>query len=247
MPDLNWLTARPIAHRGLHDIANGVVENTASAVQAAIDRNYGIEVDLQLTGDGEAVVFHDETLDRLTESAGRVVEQTTPALKDIAFKDCSDRIQTLDELLDLVAGRVTLVLEIKSLWNNIGALERRVADVVSGYSGPLAVMSFDPRSVAAMRAFQPDLVRGMVSEHFPATQEWSRLTGLQRFRLRHLLPAFRCRPHFINYHVKALPAAAPAVARAAGLPLLTWTVRTQEDRAIAEKWADGMVFEGFRP
>ncbi len=247
MPDLSWLTARPIAHRGLHDIANGVVENTASAVQAAINGDYAVEVDLQLTGDGEAVVFHDETLDRLTESTGRVAEQTTPALKDVAFRDCADRIQTLDELLDQVAGRATLVLELKSLWNNVGALERRVADVVSGYSGPLAVMSFDPRSVAAMRAFRPDLVRGMVAEHFPATKEWSRLTRMQRFRLRHLLPAYRCRPHFINYHVKALPALAPAIARALGLPLLTWTVRTPEDRAMAEKWADAMVFEGFRP
>lgn len=247
MPDLSWLTARPIAHRGLHDIAGGVVENTASAVQAAIDGNYGIEVDLQLTGDNEAIVFHDETLGRLTRSKGRVVEQTTPALQAVEFEHGADRMQTLAELLEQVAGKVTLVLEIKSLWNNVGALERRVAEVVSGYSGPLAVMSFDPRSVAAMRELRPDLVRGMVSEHFPATEEWSRLTSLQRFRLRHLLPAFRCRPHFINYHVKALPAVAPAIARAIGLPLLTWTVRTPEDRAIAEKWTDAMVFEGFRP
>ncbi len=247
MPDLSWLTARPVAHRGLHDVANGVVENTASAVQAAIDGDYGIEVDLQLTGDGEAVVFHDETLDRLTKGRGRVVEQTTPALQAVEFQDSTDRMQTLGELLDQVSGKVTLVLEIKSLWNNVGELERRVAEVVSGYSGPLAVMSFDPRSVAAMRQLRPELVRGMVSEYFPATEEWSRLTSMQRFRLRHLLPACRCRPHFINYHVKALPALAPAIARALGLPLLTWTVRTPEDRAIAEKWTDAMVFEGFRP
>ena len=247
MPELNWLTARPVAHRGLHDLAGGVVENTESAVQAAIDGNYGIEVDLQLTGDNEAVVFHDEALDRLTTGKGRVVEQPTSALQAVEFLHGADRMQTLGELLEQVSGKVTLVLEIKSLWNNIGALERRVAEVVSGYCGPLAVMSFDPRSVAAMRALRPDLVRGMVSEHFPAAGEWSRLGGLQRFRLRHLLPAFRCRPHFINYHVKALPAPAPAVARALGLPLLTWTVRTPEDRATAEKWADAMVFEGFRP
>lgn len=245
MTSLSWLTQRPVAHRGLHDIQAGIVENTQSAVQAAIDRQYAIEVDLQLTGDGEAVVFHDETLERLMQAQGPVIDRSVAELKSLAFKVGKDRIQTLGELLDQVSGKVTLVLEIKSQLNNIGPLERRVVDLLKHYHDPVAVMSFDPRSVQTVRQLAPDITRGLVAEKFKDDSEWPHLTAGQRFRLRHLLSVWHCRPHFINYDVNALPALAPYVTRLAGMPLLTWTVRTQEHRDIAARWADTMVFEGF--
>ena len=109
----DWLTARPIAHRGLHDAAAGVIENTASAFRAAIDGGYGIECDLQISADGEAMVHHDDALGRLTDGVGRLDAMTAAALRRMPFKATADRMLTLGELCDLVAGRVTLLIEIK--------------------------------------------------------------------------------------------------------------------------------------
>ena len=168
MSALEWLTRRPVAHRGLHDAARGVVENTASAVQAAIDAGYAIEVDLQLTADGEAVVFHDDTLERLTRAAGRLIDLELRTVQAAPFRAGGDRIQTLGELLDQVAGRATLVIELKSQWDTVGPLESRVARLLSTYRGPVAVMSFDTRSMAAMREIAPGITRGIVAERFDA-------------------------------------------------------------------------------
>src|SRR5215467_12385543 len=128
MPD--WLTARPVAHRGLHDAQKGIIENTPSAFLAAIAGGYGIECDLQISADGEAIVHHDAALGRLTEGSGRLAAMTTADLKQVRFKDTADRMLTLGELLDLVAGRATLVIELKSLGDGDDRLPRRAVDVL---------------------------------------------------------------------------------------------------------------------
>src|SRR5436305_6621720 len=110
----DWLTAQPIAHRGLHDAASGAIENTPSAFRAAIDGNYGIEVDLQISADGEAMVHHDDALGRLTEGSGRLAAMTATQLKAVVFRATADRMMTLGDLCDLVRGRATLVLELQS-------------------------------------------------------------------------------------------------------------------------------------
>jgi len=248
MPGLDWLIARPIAHRGLHDAAQGVIENMPSAFRAAIDGNYGIECDVQLSGDGEAIVHHDDVLGRLTDGGGRLADMTTAALKAVPFKQTADRMLTLGELCDLVAGRVTLVVEIKSHFDGDIRLARRTAEVLRGYAGPVAAMSFDPQVVETIRDVAPSLPRGIVAERHYTHDEWKGLTAGQRRSLAHLLHAPRTRPHFIAYHVKDLPAAAPLIARAVfGLPLLTWTVRSDDDRYRAARWADQAIFEGWRP
>ncbi len=244
---LSWLTERPVAHRGLHDPANGIIENTESAVQAALEGGYAIEVDLQLTADGEAVIFHDYTLDRLTTAKGRVLSQTVKELKQVAFRACSDKIQSLPELLEQVEGKATLMLELKSLWQNVGPLEQRVADVLATYKGPASVMSFDPQSVTAFRAIAPHVVRGLVSERFEPLDEWRFLSVGQRLALRHGTHLQQCDPHFLHYHVKGLPYGPTRLFRKLGRPVLTWTVRTSKEREIAAKYADQMIFEGFRP
>lgn len=244
---LSWLTARPVAHRGLHHAQGGIIENTESAVQAALDGGYAIEVDLQLTADGEAMVFHDYGLERLTEGSGLVIEHTAAALKKVRFKASSDRMQTLGELLDQVAGRATLMLELKSRWQDIGPLERRVADVLEGYEGPASVMSFDPYSMIAMRAIAPHLIRGLVSERFEPNEEWRFMSVGQRLSLRHGLAMPECDPHFLHYHVKGLPYGPTRLFRQLGRPVLTWTVRTPQERETAARYADQMIFEGFRP
>lgn len=248
MPGLDWLTARPIAHRGLHDASRGVIENTASAFAAAIDGNYGIECDIQISRDGEAMVHHDDALGRLTEGSARLADLTAAELGAVRFKQTSDHILTLHELCDLVAGRVTLIIEIKSHFDGDLRLTRRTVDVLKDYAGPVAVMSFDPAVVASLRDIAPGLPRGMVAERHYAHPEWKGLPATQKHSMAHLLHVHRTRPHFVAYHVKDLPTPAPLVARAVfGVPLLTWTVRSEDDRRRAIRWADQMIFEGWRP
>src|ERR1017187_3114219 len=246
MAGLDWLIARPIAHRGLHDSA--VVESTASAFSAAIAGGYGMETDLQISADGEAMVHHDDTLGRLTEGSGRLSDMAAVEIKRVRFKTSADRILTLGELCDLVGGRATLVLELKSHFDGDRRLAQRAADVLATYAGPVAVMSFDPAMIELVRWIAPDLTRGIVAERHYAHHEWDRIPRSEKRRMAFLLQANRTRPQFIAYGVKDLPAAAPLIARAVfGLPLLTWTVRSDDDRRRAARWADQMIFEGIRP
>ena len=248
MSGLDWLTARPIANRGLHDASAGVIENTASAFNAAIAGRYGIETDLQLSADGEVMVHHDDALGRLTEGSARLADMTAAEIKTVRFKASTDRILTLGELCDLVGGRATLVLELKSRFDGDLRLVQRAAAVLASYAGAVAAMSFDPACVEALRTIAPGLTRGIVAERHYAHSEWDRLPPPEKRRMAHLLHALRARPQFVAYSVKDLPAAAPLIARAIfGLPLLTWTVRTEDDRRRAVRWADQMIFEGWRP
>ena len=245
--DLDWLK-RPIAHRGLYDTAKGIVENSAAAVEAAIAKGFGVELDLQCTADRRAIVFHDLTLGRLTPQSGPVRAHTAEALSAMPLRGSSDHILTLPQLLDLVAGCIPLILEVKSTWTEDRRYEAHIAETLSSYRGPVAVMSFDPNSVAAFRALAPSLPRGLVAGGFEHRRFWTHRSPLQRFGMRHLLTASFARPHFIAYDVNELPSVAPAVARNLfGLPLLTWTVRSEADRDRAARYADAIIFEGFCP
>ncbi len=247
MADLGWLTERPIAHRGLHDVANGIVENSRSAVAAAIEHGYAIEVDLQVTRDGEAVVFHDETLDRLTDEKGPVVERTLAELTAIRYRDGADTITPLAGLLEQVGAAVPLVIELKTLWDGADRLERCVADALARYQGHAAVMSFDPHAVSTMRRIAPGLVRGIVACGFDDADHWPLLSPWQRFQLRHLLHWNKTKPDFISYDQTGLAGPAPRLARLFGCPVITWTVRTEAEHARAARWADQITFENFLP
>jgi len=248
MPSLAWLTARPLAHRGLHDASAGVIENTTSAFSAALHHGYGIETDLQISADGEAMVHHDDALGRLTEGRGRLAEMTAADIKKVRFLRSADRIQRLGELCDQVGGRAPLLLELKSHFDNDRRLAQRVTDVLAAYAGPVALMSFDPAMIEVVRWIAPHLTRGIVAERHYVHHEWDRFSGTEKRRMAFLLHANRTRPHFIAYGVRDLPAVAPLIARTLfRLPLLTWTVRSEADRARAARWADQIIFEGIRP
>ena len=148
-----WLTARPVAHRGLHDRSRGVVENMPGAMIAAVAGNFSIEVDLQLTADGEAMIHHDDELGRLTIGSGSLRSHTAAELKEAVFKDTDERMMSLADLCALVDGRVALVLEVKSHFDGDRKLVGRMAEILKSYSGPVAVMSFDPDQVVALRVF----------------------------------------------------------------------------------------------
>jgi len=243
-----WLTARPVAHRGLHDISRGIVENMPGAVQAAIAGNFAVEVDIQLTADGEAMVHHDDALGRLNEGSGPLLQKTAAELKAIKFKDTGEHMMALADLCTLLAGRVPLVVEVKSHFDGDRKLVTRMAQVLSCYSGPVVGMSFDPDQVLALREIAPNLPRGIVAQRDYDDDYWKKLTKEQRDSMLYLRHGFRTEPHFVAYWVNQLPAPAPWIARNLfGCPLLTWTVRTPEQRERAARYADQMIFEGFVP
>ncbi|HEY7297166.1 MAG TPA: glycerophosphodiester phosphodiesterase family protein [Xanthobacteraceae bacterium] len=245
MPGLEWLTARPIAHRGLHDQARGIVENTASAFAAAIAGRYAIECDLQITADGEAMVHHDDVLGRLTEGSARLDALPAADLRQIPFRATSDRMISLGDLCDFVSGRVTLAIELKSKYDGDLRLVRRAAAVLSSYPGPAALMSFDTAQIAALCHIAPKLPRGIDAGNGSAHRD---LASMLPRALAYSWHAAFARPQFLAYSVSALPATIPLAARTLlGLPLLTWTVRTSKDRARAARWADQIIFEGFHP
>jgi glycerophosphoryl diester phosphodiesterase len=242
MPD--WLTARPVAHRGLHDASSGVIENNEAAFRAAIAGNYSIECDIQITADGEAMVHHDDALGRLTDGAGALKTKTSAELKQVAFKNTTDRMLTLGELCDLTAGKVALVIELKSRFDGDLRLASRAAKVLSGYMGPAAIMSFDPAPIGALRDLASGLPRGLVAMQRGASNPAASGPSATRF----VMQALAARLNFLAYRVQDLSTVIPSTARnILGLPLLTWTVRTPEDRARAARFADQMIFEGFRP
>jgi glycerophosphoryl diester phosphodiesterase len=233
----------PDYHRGLH--GEGAIENTASAFAAAVAAGYGMGTDLQVSADGEAMVHHDEALGRLTEGSGKLAEMSAAAIRQARFKGSADRILTLGELCELVAGRATLLLELKSRFDGDDRLLRRTAAVLAGYRGPVAVMSFDPGIVEMARRIAPGLTRGIVAQrHY---DDWPALPKAHARSMAHLLHVPRSRPQFVAYRVQDLPTLSTAALRLVNLPLLTWTVRTEDDRRRAARYADQIIFEGWRP
>ncbi|QFU16680.1 glycerophosphodiester phosphodiesterase family protein [Microvirga thermotolerans] len=246
----SWLVAKPIAHRGLHDKANGVIENTLAAAEAAIARGFPIELDVQLTADEEAIVFHDFELDRLTGRTGLVAERRLSELVDLGIAGAKggDKIPSLKDYLARIAGRTPLVIEVKSRFNGDMRLAKRVVEILSDYSGPFVVKSFDPDIVAYLRRHAPGITRGFIGELEYASKSDSFLSPEQKHRFANLLHFEETQPHFLSWRVKDLPCASTYLSRLLGhLPVMTWTVRNPEDRARAEKHADQMVFEGFLP
>lgn len=248
MADASWIAERPVAHRGLHDVALEVVENTAGAFTAAIAAGYAMECDVQISADGEAMVFHDDTLDRLMHGTGRLDTRTAADLAGLSMKDGPGRIITLGQLCDLVDGRSPLIVEVKASWSTDRRLERRVADVLKAYRGPVAVMSFDPGSTASFRTLAPGIPRGVVQESVYGDAEWDMLSFWRKYALGRMLHLPVSRPHFLAWYVADVECRAPQMARRLlRLPVLTWTVRTAAEQARAAVFADQMIFEGFRP
>lgn len=243
-----WLTARPIAHRGLHEAARGRVENTPSAVLAAIAHNYAIECDVQITSDGEAVVFHDYTLERLTHGEGRLDSHRAADLASIGFRQGTDHIMPLGDFLKLIAGRVPLICEIKSRYDGDMRLSDRTLALAQTYSGPLALKSFDPQIIAHLRKIGTRLPLGIIAMASYAAPEWSALTPPLRESMTHFLHYPETRPDFLSWNVDDLPHPTPTLLRLGlHLPVMSWTVRSEAQRQAALPFIDQIVFEHFAP
>jgi len=226
---LEALFAKPFAHRGLHGA--GIVENSRAAFRAAIQAGHGIELDVQASGDGEAIVFHDYELGRLTGAQGRLAEMSAAVLGAIPLTGESEGLPTLTEVLALIEGRAPLLIEVKSPGRRVGALSRAVARAVDAYMGPVAVMSFNPGVPRWFARHRPEVLRGLV-----VTEEGRP----ERSRLRRRLSLWWSRADFLAYDIRDLPS---RFAAGSGLPVGTWTVRTEAQRATAAEHADQIIYE----
>ncbi|QDY69907.1 glycerophosphodiester phosphodiesterase family protein [Qingshengfaniella alkalisoli] len=239
--------AQPIAHRGLHGPAP---ENSLGAFRAAIAGGFGIELDVQLTRDRKAVVFHDYTLERLTREAGPVRMHDQYELGNFSLEGTEETIPTLPETLGLVAGQVPIIIEIKDqdmhLGPDIGPLERAVAKDIRRYPGDLALMSFNPHTVHMMKELCPGTACGLITCDFPE-EHWGRIDSKRLAELRSYDSVNACNADFISHVVNDLDSGLVAQARADGLPVLCWTVRSVEDARHAYRLADQITFEGFTP
>ncbi len=230
-----WLTRWEYAHRGLH--SDGVPENSLLAARLAIEAGMGIECDIQRSRDIVPMVFHDWELDRLTDGGGDTGELSADELQLLRYRDGEERPASLRHLLDLIAGRVPVLIEIKSKPGyDVERSCEAVSVVLKSYSGMCAVMSFDPRVAAWFREHSAQTSCGLVMRedgygHTQTLQE--RQTALQE-----------ARPDFLAYHIAALPCSWVADLRAGGLPVLTWTVNSPEARQRAREYADALISEG---
>ncbi len=238
----------PIAHRALHDAADGRPENSRAAVRAAIAAGYAIEIDLQLSSDGIAMVFHDHDLNRVTAARGPLAQRSAAELGAISLAGRNEGIPTLAEVLGLVAGRVPLLIEIKdqdgAMGADVGPLEVAVAGLIADYRGPVAVMSFNPHSIAAFHKAAPEIAVGLITSAY-RPGDWRTLPEATRDRLRAISDFDRVGAAFISHDMADLESERVAELKARGIPILCWTVRSLEQEAEARKTADNVTFEGY--
>lgn len=247
MGDLSWITARPVAHRGLHDKARRRIENSLSAAEAAAVAGYPIELDIQISADGEAMVFHDFTLDRLTVAKGAVSALSAAELGRTTLAGTPDTIPTLADVLARVGGRVPLFIEIKSAFSGDTRLAARAVEVLKDYRGKVALISFDPQMLAEAKAQAPHIPRGIIAQARYDGAHWPGMTPERAQMLadmdHHAVSGY----DFITYHFTDLEHPALIAARARGVPVTAWTVRSPDDATRALAGADQIVFEGFTP
>lgn len=246
LPD-SFLKA-PIAHRAYHDAALRRPENSRAAIHAAIVAGYGIEIDLQLSADGVAMVFHDYDLGRLTGESGPIRQRTAQALGQITLNHCDEGIPTFAEVLAIVDGQVPLLVEIKDqdgiLGGAVGGLERAAAEAAKGYQGPLAFMSFNPHSVRQMSGLAPDVPRGLTTCAFKA-EDWPLIPVATRDRLREIPDYEAVKASFISHEAMDLPRTRVAELKDRGAHILCWTIRSAYEEKRARRIAENVTFEGY--
>lgn len=229
-----WLTDRPFAHRGLHSAQ--APENSLAAFEAAAVAGHPVELDVHLSSDGHVVVFHDDDLGRMAGDPRAVSDVPLAELLQMSLLGTDQTIPTLAEVLELIDGRVPVLVEIKNR-GEVGPLEDAVAEELSPYFGDVAVMSFNPFSLGRMERTAPHITRGQLSGTF-ADED---LPAYQVFALRQLMMNWRSRPHFIAYEFEALPSPATSLQRMRGRPLLAWTLNDPDSAEFAASLADNLI------
>ncbi|MFI4974773.1 MAG: glycerophosphodiester phosphodiesterase family protein [Caulobacterales bacterium] len=232
-----------IAHRGLWS-ADGPPENSLGAFEAACEAGYDIELDVQLTSDGEAVVFHDSTLQRMTGRPGRIADHTAADLGQMRLNGRDETIPTLAETLTQVGRRCMVHVEIKTGAGEVGPLEQRVHDVLLDHAGLACVIGFNPYSHAWFADRHPKILRGLDSYSYVGADAARMAPDIRRSfaKLEHVTIA---RPHFLALSLDMLPGATAAAYRARGMPVVAWTVRKPAEWQAIKGHCDNLIFEGF--
>lgn len=234
----SWLVETPIAHRGLHDEKRP--ENSLSAFQNAIDKGYAIELDLQMISDGTIVVFHDESLSRLTDNDGYIKFLKKSDLDILTLKNSKEKIPTFQQVLTLVNGQVPLLIEIKNP-DKVGELEKTVIEMLKDYQGEYAIESFNPFVLEYFYKHAPHILRGQLAGYLKG----QKLTFIKKYALKRMLLNKISKPDFISYEASRLPNR--FVRKYKKLPLLAWTVTSQSEYLKVVKYCDNVIFENFEP
>jgi len=233
----------PVAHRGLWR-PDGPPENSLAAFQAACAAGYGIELDVQLSADGEAMVFHDDDLARMTGQPGRLSERTTTELADLRLAGSDERIPTLAETLALVGRRAMVHVELKTPFGHVGPLEQRTHEILIDHAGPVCVIGFNPYSHAWFAERFPGVLRGLDSYSYAKAPQ---MNAEQRKAFANLEHVAIAKPHFLALGLDMLPSERAARYRADGMPIVAWTVKRPEQWAAVRDGCDNLIFEGFTP
>lgn len=235
----SWLVQQPIAHRGLH--SDSVPENSISAFAKAIESGYPIELDVQIIADGTIVVFHDDSLSRLTDNDGYLKFLNKEDLKYLSLKGSNEKIPTFEEVLKFVDGRVPLLIEIKNE-GKVGKLEKGVLELLSDYKGEFAIQSFNPFVLEYFYKYAPEIPRGQLSSYFRDMK----LAFFKKFALKRMILNKRIsHPDFISYEAKRLPNR--FTKKYKQLPLLAWSITSQSEYLKVVKHCDNVIFENFEP
>jgi len=234
--NIDWLTSKPFAHRGLHS-GKDCPENSLRAFKKAVEKGIPIELDARVIADGEIVVFHDDHLERMTGAAKNIEEQDFKSIQELRLLGSREGIPTLRQVLELVNGKVPILVEIKNNQNKKG-IEEILAKVLSGYTGPFAVQSFNPVTLSRFRKNAPGIIRGQLSSDFRNVK----MNIVKKFLLRIMLLNLVSRPDYIAYDIRALPLWAAIIIRKTA-PLILWTVRTEEEKQVAEKIGNNYIYE----
>jgi glycerophosphoryl diester phosphodiesterase len=236
MSDISWLTKRPIAHRGYHDMNKKIWENTLSAFGRAVDNGYAIECDVHLTLDGEVVVFHDNDLRRLAGQEGFVWQKTAAEFAALSIGGTKDHAPTLKEMLDFVAGRVPIVIELKGIPGHDEGLVAKVGALLRDYRGEVAIMSFDHWLIRDFSRYIPGVPAGLTA--------W----GHQQQEIEAHFSMLAHGISFVSYAVEQLPNPFVSFVRERlSMPVISWTIRDQAAVEHSLAHADQMTFEGFEP
>lgn len=232
----HWIYNKPIAHRGLWN--DEIKENSISAYQNAVNNGYAIEIDLYSSTDGELFCFHDQTLDRMTGEKGNIFDKTAEELNTLRLLDSQEKIPTFDELLQIVNGKVPILIELKNQPNN-DYIDNVVKKLLE-YKGEFAIQSFDPTYIKRVKDLAPQFIRGILG-----TKTYSKpLPFIKRLVVKNMLLNFLIKPDFISYSFEDLPL---KKRKTKNKCLITWTVTTEEDYLKVKGMVDNVIFEKFVP
>ena len=234
----NWLTSTPIAHRGLHSNDKHIPENSMKAFQKALEKGLPIELDIHLTGDEELIVFHDDNFKRMTGNNKNVYSTAWNEIKEYTILETNEKVPLFNQVLELIDGKVPLLIETKN-FSKPGLLEQKLYETLKVYKGEYALQSFNPFSISWFRHNMPGIRRGQLAGKFKDDE----IPFYFRVILKNLMLNVKTRPDFINYNIDDLPYLPVQFFHKTGIPLLSWTVGSNEQLAKAKAICDNFVFE----